>query len=175
MAMPMIPEQSYPFRGEARQTLRDQQLVAEEIAEVGSAFQVMARRLRPYSKQTLAAIATELARQIQVPSTAGLPTLTPKLPRLAPRYRAAMICWFCKWAPDFPGQAQVQHQTRPSSAQPPAATPVPVPTPVIAPGQDGQGQDRQVREDAPDGLVDDWADYDWGSEGGCWANETAFF
>jgi hypothetical protein len=181
----MIPEQFYPFRGEAKQTLKDQQLVAEEVAEVGPAFQVMAHRLRSYSKQTLANIAIELARQIQSTSTSTstttFPTPTPKLPRLAPRYRAAMICWFCKWAPDFPGQVQVQvqgpfqHQSGPWSAQPPAPPPastpaqVPVqvpaqvPAPVAAPAQDGHRQDGQIQEDA---RIDEWEDYDWGSEFG---------
>jgi hypothetical protein len=88
-----IPEQIYPFRTTTKQSLRDHDMVAKEVAELGPAFTAMSHRLCHYPKRELAQIAVSL----------GAGTTLPKPGRLAPRYRAVIVAWFCRHAPDFQG------------------------------------------------------------------------
>jgi hypothetical protein len=88
-----IPEQSYPYRSTAKQSIRDHEMAAKEANELGPEFTVMWHRLYHYPKRDLANIAVSL----------GAGTTLPKLGRLAPRLRAAMVVWFCRYAPDFAG------------------------------------------------------------------------
>jgi hypothetical protein len=81
-----IPNQIYRFHGETPQTKRDQLMVAREVVAIGPPFLIMAEKLGKYSKTQLVEMAAGLF--------AGSPKK--KIGRLPRRYRAAMICWFCK-------------------------------------------------------------------------------
>jgi hypothetical protein len=115
-----IPLQTYPFKEDGKKgATRDQKLVVEEVRSIGPAFQDVAERLRRYSKAELGRIANEIIARGNVP----------KLGRLAPRYRASMICWFCRWAPDF-GEEAPPPTRKPDPAPDPAPEPIEEPTQV---------------------------------------------
>jgi hypothetical protein len=87
-----IPGQSYPFRGKSGQSRHDQRLVRQEVFELGETYEEMPRRLRHIrSKKALLAIIDGLYEERKLPRPG----------RLAPRYRSSLICWFCRYAPDY--------------------------------------------------------------------------
>jgi hypothetical protein len=77
-----------------RKTILENQKVQDEIAATGASFEPMKTGLAHYSKEKLLEWAVKMSRQtnqnIQPPN------------RTERRIRAALVCWYCKWAPDFP-------------------------------------------------------------------------
>jgi hypothetical protein len=85
-----------PTEARNRKTLLENQKVQDEIAAAGPSFEPMKRGLGHYSKEKLFEWAMKMSRQpnahIERPN------------RTERRIRAALVCWYCKWAPDFPSK-----------------------------------------------------------------------
>jgi hypothetical protein len=89
-----------PRRGQTERrnlkTILENQKVQDEIAATGASFEPMKTGLAHYSKEKLLEWALKMCRQtnhdIQPPN------------RTERRIRAALVCWYCKWAPDFPAK-----------------------------------------------------------------------
>jgi hypothetical protein len=127
--------QDYPRRGTTDETRRERDKVTRLVKEAGPPVKTMQERLRKYSKVALAAFAHEIIKSGRAP----------KLGHLPPRYRKAMIAWFCKYAPDFVPEIPPPKRRAP------------------AVGRAGQGQELAavgVPESPEDDFLLDWPEED---------------
>jgi hypothetical protein len=78
----------------------ERKTVSKAIRDVGPVYQVMASRLLGLSKPQLLQLAQKHIERTGVP----------KLGRIEKRQRRSLICWFCRFAPEFPEGVSVPEQ-----------------------------------------------------------------
>jgi hypothetical protein len=91
----MCTRHPYPFRSIFRQAVRDHNVVQKRIANCSNYNEVF-YRLRHLNKESLKMVAWRFAHA-QKANGVPLPD------RLCIRFRAAMICWFAAYYPNFLG------------------------------------------------------------------------
>jgi hypothetical protein len=89
----MAPRWQPSERGK-KKTQHENAKVQKEVTAAGDAFAEMNNRLAQHTKATLWRWAMEVSK-----TSEG--TITPP-DRTERRMKAALVCWYCKWAPDFP-------------------------------------------------------------------------
>jgi hypothetical protein len=77
-----------------RKTLEENSRVQEQILTTGETFAPMNNLLADYSKELLWSWAVGLSIESR-----GMITPPNRTER---RMKQALVCWFCKWVPDFP-------------------------------------------------------------------------
>jgi hypothetical protein len=69
------------------------------VLEFGDFYEEMDNRLRPLRKTALLEIAAGLCEEMKLP----------RPHRLAPRHRPSLICWFCRYVPDYTPGMSTEH------------------------------------------------------------------